>query len=143
VRNVGAESQFTPFGMWVRQYCKDSGRHTDGGLSVTNLDFVVEDYLKRRLMLIEEKQNGGGLGTAQAKTFQVLDSALGMACRELGYEYWGFFVLKMPGTMPGPGMTLNGAPVTGEQLRDHINFEKRHCPPVMFPQSRKATAAKY
>ena len=130
MRHVGDASQLTPFGHFIREYCKGSGRRTGEGLSVTNLDFVIEDYINRRLMLLEEKQHNGSLHNAQCKTFRVLDAALRAACEQMGYAYWGFYVLRMPGTMPGPGMTLNESPITSEQLVSHLNFEKRHCHPL-------------
>lgn len=137
MRHVGDPSQLTPFGMWIRQYCKGSGRRPGEGLSVTNLDFVIEDFLNKRLMLIEEKQNNGELHNAQKKTIEILDRALQIACPQFGYKYCGFYVLKMPGTMPGPGMTLNGKPITAEQLKEHLDFTKGHCPPF-FSLLKKA-----
>lgn len=133
MRHVGDSSQFTPFGIWIRENCKGSGRTVEGGLSVTNLDYVLEDFLRKRVMLLEEKQHNGHLGTAQRKTFQILDAALRIASSQLGYSYWGFYVFKMPGTMPGVGMTLNDVPVTQEELVAHLNFERKHCLPVWSP----------
>ena len=80
-------------------------------------------------MLVEEKQNGGSLANGQLLTFRVLDQVLSAECAKQGYDYWGFYLLKMPHgcTMIGPGMTLNDRGITGEQLRDHLNFKAKFC----------------
>jgi hypothetical protein len=113
--------------MWVRQYCRPSGE----GLSVTNLDYVFEDFRHKRLMLVEEKQNGGHLVRGQAETFAVLDGAFCRVAPELGYTYAGLYVLQFPrgATMPGPGMTLNNRRITAEELQAHLNFASRFCEP--------------
>jgi hypothetical protein len=130
VRDVLNQSQFTPFGLWIRQYLKDSRK----GLCVTNLDYVVEDFKRNRIMLLEEKQSGGVMHRGQAMTFRVLDYAMARRSEKLGYEYWGFYVLQFPpkATMPGPGMTLNNQSITCEELQSHLNFEEKFCDPVDF-----------
>lgn len=139
MRQVGDATQITPFGHWIRQYCRGSDRSPGGGLSVTNLDYVFEDYMNKRLMLVEEKQNNGSFGNAQRLTFQVLDKAMTAACsRLIGYEYWGFYIVTMVGTMPGPGMRLNGTPITAEQLVAHLNFQKRFVAPMFSPVAQTA-----
>ena len=123
LRSVGNKDLFTPFGIWVREYCRPS----DTGLSVTNVDFFFEDFRNKRSLFLEEKQSGGILHYAQRLSFAVMDAA--MAHPNSGYDHWGFFVLTMPygRTMPGPGMMLNDAPITCEQLIQHLNFEKKFC----------------
>jgi len=132
MRDVIQADQFTPFGIWIRQYLRDSKT----GLTVTNLDYIFEDYKAKKIMLVEEKQNGGRLHTGQMLTFKVLDYAL-TKMAEAGdhdYDYWGFYTLKFPKgcSMPGPGMTLNDNLITGEQLTDHLNFKNKFCEPLKF-----------
>ena len=132
MRSVGDKDLFTPTGLWIREYLRKS----DNGLCVTNLDFIIEDFRHRRLMLLEEKQSNGKLHHGQKMSFKLLDNALRDWSPTFNppYEYWGFYVLTMPAgcTMPGPGMTLNGKTITGEQLKAHLDFEKRFCEPT-FP----------
>jgi hypothetical protein len=134
LRDVLNQDQFTPFGLWIRQYLRDSTQ----GLSVTNLDYVIEDFHHKRIMLLEEKQSGGKLHRAQMLTFQVLDRCLEVMAERVSpkYDYWGFFVLMFPNkaNMPGPGMTLNGKVITTEQLQKHLNFETKFCEPFIFPK---------
>lgn len=131
MRSVLQESQFTPFGLWIRQYLRDSR----DGLSVTNLDYVFEDFNNKKIMLVEEKQSCGKMHKAQLLTFNVIDYALYMRAEKFGYDYWGFYLLQFPKdcTMPGPGMRLNDLVVSTEQLVAHLNFEKRFCEPINFP----------
>ena len=115
----------TSVSRFIRQYAKAS----EGGLCVTNLDFVIEDFKQRKLMLLEEKTRNGTLGFGQRKTFQLLDGFLKSSASSVGYDYWGFYLLTLPAgcDMPGPGMLLNGEPVTVEQFTQHISFQRRFC----------------
>lgn len=137
-RSVGDKDQFTPFGLWIREYLKDSRE----GLCVTNLDYVFEDFKRKKIMLLEEKQSGGRIGNGQMLTFDVLDYCLSVVAPRKGYEYWGFFILQFPrgATMPGPGMTLNGYKVTCEELQKHLNFESRFCDGLDLPWKKKSAA---
>jgi len=127
MRRASDKNAFTPFGLWLQEYCHPL-------LSITNLDFVIEDYHDKHIQLIEEKQNAAKLHNAQLLTFAVLDEVLMKRCAEQGYDYWGFYLLqfKIDATMPGPGMKLNSHLITCEQLQAHVNFEKRFCAPYPF-----------
>lgn len=134
MRRANNKEQFTPFGLWLQEYVR-----TD--LSITNLDYVVEDYKNKRIQLVEEKQCGGVVHRAQLLTFNVMDAIFDRAAKAHGYDYWGFFVLRMPSgaTMPGPGMTLNDKVITCEQLAAHLDFQEKFCEPLQMPwRTRKA-----
>lgn len=128
MRKANNKEQFTPFGIWLQEYVRND-------LSITNLDFVIEDYKAKKIMLLEEKQCSGKLHPAQLLTFNVIDYALFNMAKKWSYDYWGFFVLILPqdATMPGPGMTLNGYQITAEQLQDHLNFRNQFCQGYEFP----------
>lgn len=87
MRSVNDSSQFTPFGLWIREYLRPSS----DGFSVTNLDYVFEDYKNKKIMLVEEKQSGGVLHKSQMLTFDVLDRHLSLVSKRVEYDYWGFF----------------------------------------------------
>jgi hypothetical protein len=131
MRRANHKDAFTPFGLWLQEYVNPN-------FSITNLDYVIEDYRGKRIQLIEEKQNGSSLGNAQALTFAVLDEHLHRHSQEHGYEYWGFFLLQFKEgcSFVGPGMRLNRKPITCEELQAHLNFEKRHCDPIPFKHRR-------
>ena len=122
MRTANNKNLFTPFGLWLQEYVRQD-------ISITNLDFVLEDYKNKKIMLLEEKQCAGKIGHAQLLTFRVLDYALFCRAAKFGYDYWGFFILRFPesATMPGPGMTLNGNVITSEQLSEHLSFHNKFC----------------
>jgi hypothetical protein len=128
MRTAKNKEQFTPFSLWLQEYCRSD-------LSITNLDFVIEDYKNRKIMLLEEKQYGGRLHHAQCLTFDVVDYACTMAAKNKGYDYWGFFLLQLPenASMVGPGIRLNGKVITSEKLQAQINFVENVVPRYCFP----------
>jgi hypothetical protein len=136
MRTAKNREQFTPFSLWLQEYCRSD-------LSITNLDFVIEDYKNRKIMLLEEKQYGGRLHHAQCLTFDVVDYACTMAAKSKDYDYWGFFLLQLPenASMIGPGIMLNGRVITAEQLQAHINFAAKAAPRYRFPWMEKKGAA--
>lgn len=127
MRRANDKSQFTPLGLWIQEYLPQT-------FSVTNLDYVIEAYNQDKFMLVEEKQNGSKLHTAQRMTFAVLDEYLAKRSENNGYEYWGFYEVRLPedATFVGPGMKLNGTEVTVEQLQRHLSFQERIVPPYQF-----------
>jgi len=132
MRTAKNREQFTPFSLWLQEYCRSD-------LSITNLDFVIEDYKQKKLMLLEEKQYDGKLHNAQMLTFDVLDYTCTKAAEKKGYDYWGFFLLRMPfnASMVGPGIKLNEKVITVEQLQRHINFEAKAVDRYEFPWMSK------
>jgi hypothetical protein len=133
MRQVNNQDMFTPFGLWIREYGPPD-------ISVTNLDYVINDYKRNRLMLFEEKQSGGNMHYGQYKVFDVLDSYMSLyGARSLGIDYWGFYMLQMPPekTMVGPGLKLNGRNITVEQLQRHISFQEKIVPRCYFPWMEK------
>ena len=132
MRTAKNREQFTPFSLWLQEYCRSD-------LSITNLDFVIEDYKQKKLMLLEEKQYGGKLHIAQMLTFDVLDFTCTNAAKKIGYDHWGFFQLQMPfnASMVGPGIRLNDKIITVEQLQKHINFEAKAVERYQLPWMSK------
>ncbi len=125
-RRAQFTDRMTPLSLWIRRKCRDSRE----GLSVTNVDYAIEDYHNKKLMFLEEKTRGGILGYAQSETFKIVDRLAEFAhLIKPAYDYWGFYVLTFPDDKDNicDGMTLNGFAITEPQLIDHINFKKRHC----------------
>jgi len=125
MRELGIPDALTPFGIWIRQNCKQIE------LIVTNLDYVSFEYKLRRLMLLEEKQYYGTLHLGQQSVFTILDQMLTDHAATYDIDYWGFYLLQFrgAGNAPGPDMRLNGYTVTEEALIRHLNFEEQMVPP--------------
>lgn len=136
MRRANNESQFTPLGLWIQEYLPKT-------FSVTNLDYVIEAYKQEQFMLVEEKQNGSQLHTAQRMTFAVLDEHLYKRCQNTDYDYWGFYEVRLPenATFVGPGVKLNGSEVTVEQLQRHLSFQDKVVPPYQFEWRRNDSHA--
>ncbi len=117
---------FTPLGIFINQYCRKSGT----GLIVNNMDYILYDYITRKMQLIEEKTNDGACGYAQLQTLKMLDQIFRFGCGPAKINYWGVFVIKLPKgcTHVGPGVTVNNRSVTIEDLVAHLNFERPACP---------------
>ena len=126
MRHALDPGQFTPVGIFLQEYCRTTC------LSVSNIDYYIEDFTDRtqlKIQLLEEKQNGALMGDSQRLCYRNLHRHLMVACPVLHTEYWGVFVLQLARgtTIPGPGMLLNGQPITLEQFVKHINFETKFC----------------
>lgn len=123
-RALHDRTQFTPFGIWIWENCKSE-------MTVSNLDYILYDYRAnpKKILLLEEKQSNGKLGTGQLNLFILLDKLLRRSAAHECVDYWGFYLLVFPEekTMPGLGMKLNGVQITVEELALHLNFEKKFC----------------
>lgn len=67
---------------------------------VSDLDFVLWDYKKRTLQLIECKTNGGSMRFAQVQLLNVLDACIRAGADKAQVTYLGKHVLRMSGTTP-------------------------------------------
>jgi len=124
-RPVYDEKRLTPFGLWIRRTCRNSKL----GLSVTNIDYEIEDFRDRdrkRIMLVEEKQYMGKLHYGQAMHFMRLDQAERLLAEREGFEYRGFFLVQLSAESPENSdlILVNGVEVSEEGLRRFINFEE-------------------
>lgn len=114
----------TAFGRWIKEKLKDS----KDGLNVINIDtmiYVISDYKKDRLMLIEEKANGDQLTYAQSQTFKLIDRALRIGCKEVGLDYRGIHLVSMNRGRPDVSEVLNfdAYPITESDLIKRLNME--------------------
>jgi len=116
---------FTPFGTWIRSNLRSD-------LSITNIDYMIEDYKNQRIMLLEEKQYHGAYGEGQSKTFLVLDSIIKTGAEKFGYEYWDFYTASFTKSVPEDGVLLNNKLCSVQQFKDHCNFKKRFCEPLSW-----------
>lgn len=119
-----------PFRRWIRTHLLDSRR----GLSITDLDAVLFNYLAGRLCLVEAKSGLAELPFSQQDTLSVLDELvrLGAATgepvqtargkRRVVYE--GLHVVRFSGTCPDDSQVvlLDGRPVSPEELIAALNM---------------------
>lgn len=125
-REATHKERMTPFALWIREKCREART----GLSVTNLDFHIEvftDRSKKNYILVEEKMHCGLLSYGQAVQFQHLDICERLHAAKYGNDYWGFYLVQFSNTGPDDSdrILINGQPVTADQLREHINGDKK------------------
>lgn len=134
-RPANDPTQFSALSLWIRPNCQPS-KH---GLCVTNLDFVVEHFKRKKLMLVEEKRYGGSLAEGQEKTFALLDQIIKQGVSKTGYQYWGFYLIQFSGEGPEDSeeIRINGKLADQMDLRQHMDFAKRFCEPMKLEQYYK------
>lgn len=127
-RLIGPEE---PFRRWMRTRLLDSKR----GLSVTDLDAVLFNYLNGRLCLVECKSHMANVPFSQRDTLSILDQFLRLGAgtgvavstargkRRVTYE--GLHMLRVSGSCPDNSQVvlLDGRPVSPEELIQVLNME--------------------
>ena len=73
------KAESTPFSLWLKEEPDLDSAARVAALSISDVDFVVHQYLKNNIMLIEEKRYGGDSRTAQKDTLSVVNQMLKVA----------------------------------------------------------------
>lgn len=118
------------FSAWSREKLKDSRE----GLIWTDIDCLLHDYKLKTFMLVEVKTVHGHLRFPQSQLLKYLDDCMKNATISSGFEYWGFYVIRMSGERPDMSdkLYLNDTPITESDLIKHLNFEKKYQPLKLF-----------
>jgi hypothetical protein len=127
------KDEFTPFGLWLKEYVEPC-------MTITNIDYFLLKITKDTAlaMLVEEKTNAGRLTDSQRMALRFLHQQLTINDKTIydfekwgkkEINYWGFYILrfKLGATMPGPGMTLNNNLISMAELAAHLSFENKFC----------------
>lgn len=94
------------FSGWLREHCRPSKtgcsvNHIElGGMVAYDLDFILYDYKRRALMLLEVKTRNGKVRWSQSKMLEVLDSIARVGAPLVDVHYAGCHVLIMDGLTP-------------------------------------------
>jgi hypothetical protein len=130
------EPRSSAFSMWLRQHLKPS----EAGLSFGDLDFVFEEYLARRALLLEVKADGHHTWPSGIrKTHGLVDAGLRLGLGLLQYDYYGYYLLQLHDSVPSRSspIWLNGRRVSLDELIAHLNFHKQAAPGFVFSQRYK------
>lgn len=127
VRQEHTHERNLDFGQWIREKCRPSKRNcvVDGkelGCFVAfDIDFVLYDYQRKMLQLLEVKTGNAKPTYAQEQIFKVFDNALSQSAE---LTYLGFHTLIMDGTNPSNStqITWDGKSITQEQVWRKINM---------------------
>jgi hypothetical protein len=94
------------FSAWMRKCGRPSKAgcfidRTELGCYVAHdLDFIIQDYKRKMIQLLEVKTRYGEVTYSQEKTLHLLDRVLSTAAPVLGLTYLGCHVLRLDGTDP-------------------------------------------
>lgn len=101
------------FSQYIRENCLDSKL----GLVVCDIDYIVRDYNKKYVMILEEKVNIDLVPFPQVDTLRLV--ADGLRHNTLGYSYLGTFLVKL-------GTSVIGDPIhLGKVINmNHIDFKQ-------------------
>ena len=117
------------FSRWLRANLRDSR----DGLTITDLDWVLYDYKRGLLMLVEVKTKGAPLRGAQERIYNLLDSALSIASPIIRVEnggklqYLGYHHLELSGTTPDNSIQTkwNGKLISKTMLMNLLNMDQQ------------------
>lgn len=128
MRQINNPRRFTPLGIFMHEYCDPS----ETGLLIMNVDYLIHNYKTRQIMILEEKVGNEQVSYAQNAQLTQMDEVYRCGASPARVNYWGIFILRLPQscTHVGPGIRLNGVPITVEQLVRHINFIEPAAPPI-------------
>ena len=121
----------TEFGLWWRNVAIDNKtilRNPDpitssGGITVSNLDYMVLNWKTKRWFLCEEKRYNSELTSSQRRIIGTLASSIQNS------NYRGFFLITFEKTNPKDGaMWLNSQKITEQDLIDFILDKKQYKP---------------
>ena len=107
------------FSTWVRTNLPDSST----GFLVSDLDFILQNYNTKKIMLIEIKTHGCPLKTWQSKLFNQIDKWLKNGV-DNDWQYYGFHVITFENTFFNDGKTyLDGVEKTENEIKKFLSFD--------------------
>lgn len=109
----------TPFSNYLYNFNGSEKNH----MTFNNIDYLICNYIKKKIMLIEEKRFNSELTFAQTEAFKIINGFLSTGNFK-DYEYCGFHQLIFENTLPTDGkMIWDNIPIDEEKLIQILNFE--------------------
>ena len=107
------------FSKWVRENLPDSST----GIVLTDLDFILYDYKRKKIALMEIKTRNSNLKYAQGEIFKNIHKWIKAGISD-GWEYKGFYLIKFEKTNFEDGKCfINGKNVTEKELTEILSFK--------------------
>jgi len=118
------------FSQWLRRYCRPSKTGCKlhgielGGFVVFDLDFILWDYNRRLLQLLEVKTHNGKVRWSQEKMLQMLDVVIKSGAPLNRITYLGLHVLGMTEDEPWASKRIvwDGIEITSEECWRRVNM---------------------
>ena len=100
------------FSKWIREKLPDSST----GFLVSDLDFILENWKTKKIMLIEVKTNNGLMRKGQSMLFKNLDRWLRNGI-DNEWQYYGFHLIQLSNNNPVESdIMFDGFPITESDL---------------------------
>ena len=102
----------TPFSNYLYNFNGSEKSH----MTFHNVDYIIYNFKKKKIMLIEEKRFNSELRNAQIEIFKIINCFLSTGNFK-DYEYCGFHQLIFENTLPSDGkMIWDNIPIDEEKL---------------------------
>lgn len=98
------------FSEYIRNNCLDSKL----GLVVCDIDYIVRDYNRKLVMILEEKTNNNHVPFAESQTLQLVSN--GLRHNTLGYKHLGVYIIQVGNSVQSDPIHL--AMITNRNLLD-------------------------
>lgn len=132
VRKEHSFKRSLEFSQWLRKYCRPSSSYDScqvAGIELArfvafDLDFVLYDYERKMLQLLEVKTHNGRPSGSQRKTFGMLNQILALGAPLAGVQYLGLHYLIMDAEQPfeSENITWDGVAITQEECWRRVNM---------------------
>lgn len=107
------------FSQWVKDKLPDSKT----GFMVTDLDFILYDYKRKKVAIVEVKQYNKIIDNWQDNVFRFLRDCIRNGKPD-GWEFVGYFVIRFEKTNFSDGKVyMNGNESSEEAIRKKLSFE--------------------
>lgn len=106
------------FSGWIRNNLPDSMT----GVYVSDLDFIIENWKTKDIMLLEIKTRNGGMRPGQRKLFENLDRWINKGI-DSSWTYHGFHVIKFENIFFNDGKVyFDGKESSEDEIRRILSF---------------------
>lgn len=130
VRKENTGERDLAFSKWMREECRASlrgcrlGGDELGAFVVFDLDFIIYDYHRKIMQLLEVKTHNGRLSKSQADVFSRLDVAISAGASAAGFTYLGWHNLILNNRTPYDSTVIlwNNESITREECWRKINM---------------------
>lgn len=118
------------FSEYIRKWCRPSKRGCFvegievGAFTAHDLDFILIDYERNILQLLEVKTQNGSVSFSQNETLKTLDGMLQLSMPFSETKYLGYHVLVMDGLEPSSSNLIkwDGKKISQEECWRRINM---------------------
>ncbi len=107
------------FSQWIRTHLPDSYC----GYLVSDLDFILYNRNRKRLMLIEVKSHGAEQRPWQRDLFEMMDRVFSTSAAAHGINYRGYKLIQLSNSTPEDGsVVFDGRAISQDELISELSM---------------------